>query len=162
MKKVLFIIFAILMFSFAAVAQDAPPTPQTDPAKRPNLLRELGLSPEQVQTIRTINQAQKPKMELAQRNFRQARKALDDAVYAEEFVETDVQAKNKVVQIAQAEITKVKTETEVAIRKVLTPEQLVKFRELRQRLIESNMPKNRPIMKQMKQMKQRFPNRQPQ
>jgi Spy/CpxP family protein refolding chaperone len=159
MKKLLFIIFASLMFSFAAVAQDIQPTPQNDPPKRPNLLQELGLSPEQVQLIRKLNQAQKPKMELAQRNFRQARKALDEAVYAEEFIETDVQAKNKAVQLAQAEITKLKTETEVGIRKVLTPEQLVKFRELRQRLIESNMPKNRPIMKQMKE---RFPNRQPQ
>jgi Spy/CpxP family protein refolding chaperone len=161
MKKVFFIIFAIFIFTFAAFAQ-VDQTNQPDQPKRPKLLEELGLSREQVKAIRTINQEQKPKMELAQRNFRQARKALDDAVYAEEFVETDVQAKNKVVQIAQAEITKVKTETEVAIRKVLTPEQLVKFRELRQRLIESNMPKNRPIMKQMKQMKQRFPNRQPQ
>ncbi len=153
MKKVFFIIFALLIFTFAAFAQ-VDETNQPNQPKRPKLMAELGLSPEQVQQIRKINQEQKPKMEMAQRKFRQARKALDDAVYAEEFSETDVQAKNKVVQIAQAEITKVKTETEVAIRKVLTPEQLVKFRELRIRLIQSNAPKNRPILKDIR----RFPN----
>jgi Spy/CpxP family protein refolding chaperone len=156
MKKLFFIIFTISVFTFAAFAQveQTNQTDQPDQPKRPNLLKELGLSLEQVKAIRTINQEQKPKMETAQRTFRQARKALDDAVYAEEFVETDVQAKNKVVQLAQAEITKVKTETEVAIRKVLTPEQLIKFRELRIRLIQSNAPKNRPLIKEIK----RFPN----
>jgi Spy/CpxP family protein refolding chaperone len=155
MKKVFFIIFAILVFTFAAFAQNEQQVNPNGQPKRPNLLKELGLSREQIQQIRKINQEQKPKMETAQHNFRQARKALDDAVYAEEFIEADVQAKNKAVQLAQAEITKVKTETEVAIRKVLTPEQLIKFRELRILLIQSNLPKNRPIMKEVN----RFPNR---
>jgi Spy/CpxP family protein refolding chaperone len=152
MKKLLFITFTILSLAFVAFAQED----QTTPAKRPNLLQELGLSTEQVQVIRTINKTQKPKMEAAQRNFRQAKKALDDAVYADNFVEADVETKTKDVQTTQARIIKVKTETEVAIRKVLTPEQLVKFVELRQRLMQSLKPQNRPLLKQMK----RFPNQQ--
>jgi Spy/CpxP family protein refolding chaperone len=155
MKKLFFIIFTILVFTFAAFAQDEQLLNQTGQPKRPNLLKELGLSREQIQQIRKINQEQKPKMETAQRTFRQARKALDEAVYAEEFVETDIQAKNKDVQLAQAEITKLKTETEVSIRKVLTAEQVVKFRELRIRLIQLNMRQNREKLQNLKQLPNR-------
>jgi Spy/CpxP family protein refolding chaperone len=148
MKKLLFITFTILIFTFSAFAQDTQPTPPSDPPKRLNLLQELGLSSEQVQAIRTINQAQKPKMEAAQRSFRKAQKALDEAIYSDNFLETDVLAKTKDVQVAQAQITKIKAETEFSIRKVLTAEQIVKFRELRQRSIQ-NLLQKRPILKNL-------------
>ena len=157
MKKLLFIICTFALFTFAAVAQDVQPTPQTDSPKRPNLMKELGLSTDQMRAIRQINQTQKPKTELAQRSLRQTRKVLDDAIYAESFVESDIQAKTKDVQLAEAELTKVKTETEFAIRKVLTPDQLLKFRELRMRLMKLKQ-QERPILKQLK----RFPNREQQ
>lgn len=156
MKKVIIILYTILFFTIPAIAQDEQAINPNNQQNRPKLMQELGLSTAQVQQIRQINQSQKPRLEFAQRKFRQARKALDEAIYAEEFDENDVQAKNKEVQIAQAAITRIKTETEVSIRKVLTPEQLVKFRELRVRLIQANQNKNRPILKQVRQ----FPNRQ--
>lgn len=71
-------------------------------------------------------------MQEAQQRFRQANRALDAAIYADSPNETDVQARMKEVQLAQAEIIKIRTTSELAIRKVLTPEQLVKFRELRE------------------------------
>jgi Spy/CpxP family protein refolding chaperone len=156
MKQLLFIAFTISIVAVAALAQDVEAVSQNGQPKRPNLMQALGLSIEQVQTIRKINKDQKPKMDAAQNNLRIARKALDDAVYAEELVESNVQTKNKAFQFAQAEVSTVKTETELAIRKVLNAEQLVKFRELRLRLIRANNQPARPKIQDMK----RFPNRQ--
>jgi Spy/CpxP family protein refolding chaperone len=157
MKKLFIIIFTTLIFTAAAFAQNDETKPPSDSPKRPNLLATLDLSPEQMQQLRKINKAQKPKTETAQRNLRLAKTALDEAIYADNFTDGDVLAKTKEVQLAQAELVKTKAETEFSIRKVLTPEQLVKFRELRQRLMQANRPQNRPLLKQVN----RFQNRQP-
>jgi Spy/CpxP family protein refolding chaperone len=156
MKKILTITFTILLFSFAAIAQDVQMSVPDVPPKRPNLLQALGLSTEQVQQIKKINKEQKPKMDSAQRNLRQTKKALDDSVYSEIIDDADIQAKIKAFQTAQIEVTGIKAETEVSIRKVLTTEQLVKFRELRIRLMQAIKQPNRPILNNLK----RFPNRQ--
>lgn len=128
--------------------EEMPPKEQRPPLgreRRPNLLQELNLSREQIQQIRRINQARKPLMQEAQMRFRQANRALDAAIYADSPNETDVQARMKDVQMAQAEIIKIRTLSEFAIRKVLTPEQLVKFRGLRERFMQRlENPPNQP------------------
>jgi Spy/CpxP family protein refolding chaperone len=149
MKKLLFIILTTLIFTCAAFAQNDETNPPRDSPKRPKLMEALGLSPEQVRQLRKINKAQKPKTETAQRNFRLAKTALDEAIYADSFTESDILAKTKEVQLAQAELIKARAETEFSIRKILTPEQLVKFRELRQGLIQPDRPQNRPLLKQI-------------
>ncbi|HEX8367224.1 MAG TPA: Spy/CpxP family protein refolding chaperone [Pyrinomonadaceae bacterium] len=133
------LIITLFVCGFIAVetkAQDEMPPDDRPPTerqrRRPNLLQELNLSREQIQQIRRINQARRPLMQEAQQRFRQANRALDAAIYADSPNETDVQARMKEVQLAQAEIIKIRTTSELAIRKVLTPEQLVKFRELRE------------------------------
>ena len=68
--------------------------------------------------------------------FRAANLALDEAIYADSPNDADVQARMKEVQLAQAEIIKIRITSELAIRKVLTPEQLVKFRELREKFMQ--------------------------
>ena len=52
---------------------------------------------------------------------------------ADTVSDEEVQARLKEVQAAQAELVRLRFENELAVRKVLTPEQLVRFRELRQR-----------------------------
>jgi Spy/CpxP family protein refolding chaperone len=95
----------------------------------------LNLSREQIQQIRRINQTRRPSMQEAQMRFRAANRALDEAIYADSPNDADVQARMKEVQLAQAEIIKIRITSELAIRKVLTPEQLVKFRELREKFM---------------------------
>lgn len=99
---------------------------------RPNLLRELGLSHEQVQAIRRMNQARRPLMEDATRRLREANRALDMAIYADNLNQDDVDARLKELQSAQAEVAKLRFQGELELRKVLTPEQLSKFRVLRE------------------------------
>jgi Spy/CpxP family protein refolding chaperone len=138
-KLVLLVIIA-LAGSISVFAQDNPPPdnarPQNDvrpQAKRPDLIRSLGLSPEQLQQVRKMNQARKPLMDAAMVRVRNANRALDEVIYADNLDEAAFQANLKEVQLAQAEAAKLRYLNELGIRKILTPEQLARFRELRQR-----------------------------
>ncbi len=127
-----------LLFSFSAgnaqnEFDDDPPPPQNEPDIRQNLLRELGLTQDQVRQIRIINAQRKPLMQEAQKRLRLANRDIDQAIYADAVDEIDLQLKLKEVQTAQAEVFKIRAMSEYEVRKILTPEQLVKFRDLRER-----------------------------
>jgi Spy/CpxP family protein refolding chaperone len=128
--------------------QPGQPSPAAE--QRPNLLQELGLSQEQVQAVRRINQQRKPVEQAARRRFQEAQRALNMAIYGDDVNDADVQAKLTEFQTAQAELARIKFTNELAVRKVLTPDQLIKFRELRRRFAEAreelqNRPINRPL-----------------
>lgn len=147
MKKINFLslIFALLLTvsAFSGVSaqeniQDENQNPRQ--ADRPfRIMQELGLTGEQIQQIRRINQARRPIMQEAQRRWRLANRDLDLAVYADDSTDERVKELTKAAQLAQAELLKERTLTEYLIRKVLTPEQLVKFRNLRQQLIQDRI-----------------------
>lgn len=125
--------------------QAAPQNPQPAADGKITLLRHLGLTREQIQQIRRINAERKPLMDAAQERLREATKQLDDAIYADAVAEGEFEARLKNVQQAQAEVSRVRFATEFAIRRVLTPEQLVKFRELHDRFeaAQQNMQRQR-------------------
>ena len=144
----------LLTVSFrAAKAQDetAPtdaPVQNFNKKPRPNLLAELELSPEQIRQIRRINREKQPLLREAQQRLGDAKRSLDQAIYADTVDESDIQTKLKAVHMAQAEVFKIRSTTEFAVRKILNPEQLVKFREVRQRFMQTienrqNQPRNR-------------------
>ncbi|MBA3695034.1 MAG: periplasmic heavy metal sensor [Acidobacteria bacterium] len=171
MKKlnILTLIFVglLLTVSFRAVkAQDetAPPdaTVQNFNKKpRPNLLAELELSQEQIRQIRRINREKQPLIREAQQRLGEAKRNLDQAIYADTVDESDVQTKLKEVQIAQAEVFKIRSTTEFAVRKILTVGQLVKFREVRQRFTQTiEKRQNQPRNRRLNNPNQRFNNRQ--
>jgi periplasmic protein CpxP/Spy len=103
---------------------------------RPNLLAELGLSPEQVQQIRRMNQERRPTMMQAQRRMHEANQALDTAIYRDAVSDEEFQTRLKEVQTAQSDLARLRFENELAVRRVLTPDQLVRFREIRRRFEE--------------------------
>lgn len=129
-------LFAML-FVVPVLAQDDPVTepqrPVTDQTPRVNMLRQLGLNREQIQRLQRINRERKPMMDAAQGRLQAANQALDAAIYADETSDTEVQAKIKELQAAQAEVFRIKFTAELAIRRLLTPVQLVRFRNMRQR-----------------------------
>jgi Spy/CpxP family protein refolding chaperone len=108
------------------------------------ILKELELTREQIQQIRRINARQQPIIQAAARNLREANRALDAVIYADFPNEEEILTKIKDVQTAQAELLKARTMTEFMIRKVLTPEQLEKFRQMRLRQMQNNEMK-RPL-----------------
>lgn len=139
MKQTIFTLLGVLLFAGAAFAQDTKPADAPPPAGnqpqdvRGNVLRELGLSQQQMQQIRRLNMARKPLMDDAQQRLRQATRALNQAIYADEVNESDFQARLKELQLAQAEVARLRFINEFAVRRILTPEQLKKFRDLQQR-----------------------------
>lgn len=139
------LLFSLAAFLFAGSidAQEnrsGEPTPdvQRPAANQPqdvraNMLRQLGLSREQIQQLRRINAERQPHMENAQTRLRIANRALDEAIYADQVNEADVQVRLREMQLAQAEVIKIRFINELAVRRILTPEQLVRFRNMRQR-----------------------------
>jgi Spy/CpxP family protein refolding chaperone len=151
MKKIKFLslIFTLLLAVLAVSVVQAQEPEQTDNQNQVNrpfrLLQELGLTREQIQQIRRINQERRPIMQDAQRRWRMANRDLDLAIYADDSTEEEVKELLKAAQLAHAELLKERTLTEYLIRKVLTPEQLVKFRELREMLMQRNQRRNRNV-----------------
>ena len=143
MKMRPYITLVLLAFAFGVAAlsvaaqtppaADVKPTPAANdqPDNKINLLTQLGLSREQIQQIRRLNAERRPLMVAAQMRLRAANRALDEAIYSDTLSEADVDARTKEAQEAQAEVVRIRSMSEFSIRKILTPEQLARFRELR-------------------------------
>jgi Spy/CpxP family protein refolding chaperone len=99
-------------------------------------------------------------MVAAQIRLRAANRALDAAIYADQVSDSDVEARIAEAQAAQAEVAKLRSMNEYAVRKVLTPEQLVHFRELRRKFEEmrKEMQPQRPNRRRSLDIKQPGPN----
>ncbi len=135
----------LLTLGSAGAAQDNPPPPEGDRQPPPQggggpprpedergeILRQLNLTQDQFRSIRKLLGENQPKVRDAQREFRDSQEALDDAIYADTVDEVLVQSLTKRSADAQATLMKLRTINEFAIRRVLTPEQVTKFRELR-------------------------------
>ena len=171
MKKIYFINVIILAltlsFAFSTIkAQEVMPPPdapnQNNPQnRRPNLLAELGLTQDQIHQIRRINAEKKPAMREAQQRLREANRNLDQAIYADNADESQIQSFIKETQMAQIEVIKLRSLTELAVRRILTAEQLSKFRELRRRFMEqAENSTNRQENRRMKLQERKFGDRQ--
>lgn len=134
------IIFAILVFSFSVInAQDGnnfDRPPDDAPNREEGLVRLLGLTQTQTQQIRQIRRDQVPLLRDAQKRQREAKQNLDKAVYSDVIDEAAIQLYLKEFQNAQAEVAKIRLMNELSVRKVLTPEQLEKFRTVRKQFMQ--------------------------
>lgn len=132
-------VFALLAFAAPAALAQVPPGVQEQPeaappqpARRRDLLSRLNLTAEQLQQLREIRrQSEEEGRELARR-ARLARRALDEAIYADALDEAAVGARSRELAAAQTALVTLRAQTEMRVRRVLTPEQLQTFRELRQ------------------------------
>jgi Spy/CpxP family protein refolding chaperone len=142
MKHIIYTILGVLFLAGVVTAQDAKPVetpPQGDQPQdvRGNALRQLGLSMEQMQQIRRLNMARKPMMDDAQKRVREATQALNQVIYADEVNETEFQARLKEFQLAQAEVARLRFINELAVRRILLRDQLLRFREIQRRFEEA-------------------------
>jgi Spy/CpxP family protein refolding chaperone len=124
-----------------ARAQEPPAAGQQEGAparRRPrrdglNLLTRLNLTPEQFEQLREVRRQSEAETRALGRRLRLARRALDDAIYADALDEAVVEERAREVAGAQAALIRLRAQTELRVRRVLTPEQLQTFRQLRQR-----------------------------
>jgi Spy/CpxP family protein refolding chaperone len=143
--------FAVILvcgaFSFA-FAQNGEPPPGDDfaPPRRPNLLQELGLSRDQIQQLRQINREWNPRKQQAQRAFQEAKRELDEAIYLDEANESIINQRKEAVKAAHSEFVNTQTTMQTLIRRILTNQQLARFRQLRQQFAQGQVkPNNRPL-----------------
>ncbi len=128
----LFVMIALgVITSSAQQPERPPPNDQQRPPNKMDLLRELGLQQQQIRQIRQLNVGIRERRMAAQKALRDATGALDDAIYADTIDDALVAQRLSNVQAAHGEIAKINFENEIAVRRILTPEQLVRFREIR-------------------------------
>src|SRR6266404_1928795 len=158
------LVFCLVATAFATLASGqtsatpdpAKPQPQQKPPQKQDLLRELSLTPDQFQQIRRLNAERKPRMDEAQKRLKESNQALDEAIYSDQVSDQDFQDKLKAFQQAQAEVVRIRFHGELAVRKILTPDQLSKFRELRRKFDErreTQQQNQRPRQDVPKQMR---------
>ena len=131
----------LLLFplSAAAVAQrpdeaEEEPQQQATPRRTApgvNLMERLNLSHEQRQQLREIRRQSEAELRAHTRRVRLARRALDEAIYADSSDEAKIEHHARLLLDAQAELLRLRVATELQVRRVLTPAQLQAFRELR-------------------------------
>lgn len=117
-----------------AVAQ--PPAPQTEQAPRPGerdaqILPLLNLTPEQRAQLVAIAEQHRAEQQAAQFRLREARRALNQAIYAENPDQNVVNERAHDVAAAQEALIRLNAQAEFKVRQVLTPEQLRLFRRIR-------------------------------
>lgn len=108
------------------------PQPQAD---APALVRALNLSLTQRDEIARIRREVEPQTRAANVRVRRARRALEEAVYAPVADEALIEQRADEVAAAEAARTRLRAQTELRIRRLLTDEQLNAFRELRLRAL---------------------------
>jgi Spy/CpxP family protein refolding chaperone len=97
-----------------------------------DLIRQLNLTPEQREQVRSIRQANKEERAGANQRVREANQALNKELDSDQPDEAVVEQRMRDLQAAQAEAMRMRILTEVRIRRVLTSEQLGILRVLRQ------------------------------
>jgi len=137
--------FMLLGTFVTAFAQTTQTPNQTDPVQAQNAqaqnpqanqgadLRLLGLTPDQIQKIRAINLDLKDERQAANIKLREAQRALTEAVESPTPDENLIAQRSREVAEAQANTIRLRSLTEARILQVLTPEQRIKLRDLRQR-----------------------------
>jgi len=138
--------FAFALFTLfpqAARAQTTAATPQqsaqqqegaaaqVNPNDPVSLLGQLNLSQEQIGQMRAIQSESVPQARELTRRLNQARRALDEAIYSDAVDESLIEQRARDVAEAQAALVRLRAQTELRVRRVLTPEQLQTFRDLR-------------------------------
>lgn len=116
-----------------------------------NLIRTLGLTPDQLAQIRLIREQNKEGRRLATERLRSAQRALDEAIYADAPSEAVIEERARELALAQATAVRLRALTELSIRRVLTPEQLSLLRTLRQQQSSRRAERERNMQRRLRE-----------
>jgi Spy/CpxP family protein refolding chaperone len=136
-----FIVAAVMLVGFS-ISIEAQNTQQQQNAgdatqtqtqtQADQMLAPLNLMQDQIQKIRSINAELREERQAAGMRLRMAQRALTEAIQSPTPDETLISQRSKEVADAQANTIRLRSLTEARILQVLTPEQRIKLRELRQ------------------------------
>ena len=114
-----------------AVAQQPLPENQ-QPAPAADPIRDLNLSPEQRERIRTIREEQRDERQVVNQRLRETNRALEEVLDSDNPSDAVIERHLRDFADAQAASLRMRVATEMKVRKVLTPDQLTTLRVLRQ------------------------------
>ncbi len=120
-------------------AQTTTQQPQTQDATQsqttqaPNLQTELGLTPDQIQKWRAMNQELRPQEIAGSVKVRQTKLALAEAMEAQNPNEDMIKQRAKELADAQSVMTQLQALRQARMLQILTPDQRVKLKEIRER-----------------------------
>ena len=135
-----FIVLVALLFTLSiSIAaqntqqqQNAGDALLTQTTQADQMLGPLNLTQDQIQRIRSINAELREERQAAGMRLRLAQRALTEAIQSSTPDEMLISQRSKEVADAQANTIRLRSLTEARILQVLTPEQRIKLRELRQ------------------------------
>lgn len=138
-----------------ALAQNPGEAPQGEQPQSNNpgvdWKEQLKLTPDQLDKIRAITEQNRTEAQAINRHVNQARRSLDEAIYSDNVNEAEIEQRARELAEAQAAQVRMRALTELSIRRVLTPEQLSTFREIRrQRAIENQIKRRQENANQPK------------
>jgi periplasmic protein CpxP/Spy len=140
----LLLLFILSPVQALAQEEQGPPQGQGDarpPRRDGDLVRQLNLSPEQIDKIRAIREGNRELRRQIGQRIRAARIALDRAIYDENADEAVVEQRARELAEAQGAQIRLQAMVELGVRRILTPEQLQTFRDLRLRAERGNRPR---------------------
>ena len=105
---------------------------QTQQTQADQMLGPLNLSSDQIQRIRTINAELRDERQAANFRLRTAQRALAEAIQSPTPDEAVIAQRSKEVADAQANTIRLRSLTEARVLQVLTPDQRIKLRMMRQ------------------------------
>ena len=152
----IFALLALLVFVAASSAfgqEVQQQQPQGSQQATGDPIRQLNLTPEQSEQIRSIREQSKEERAAINQRVRQANRALEEALDADNPDEAIVEQRMRDVAGAQASAMRMRILTEVRIRRVLTFEQRNTLRTLRQQAQELRRERllNEPAARQRRQ-----------
>ncbi len=115
--------------SATTAAQSNPA--QGGDASAANLLLQLNLKPEQIEQMKEIRRQSAHEVQTLTQRRRQARRALDEALYSNALDDATIDQRTRELAESQAALVRLEAQTQLRIRRVLTPDQLQMFRDLR-------------------------------
>jgi Spy/CpxP family protein refolding chaperone len=132
-----------LCATVGAQEQEEPQATPQQPARSLNLMQRLNLSREQRQQLREIRRQSEAEVRAHTRRVRLARRALDEAIYADSVDDALIEQRSRELTAAQSELIRLRASTELKVRRVLTSEQLQLFRTLRRQAQQRQMLQRR-------------------
>src|ERR1051326_1327053 len=117
----------LLGYGFASAQTQTPPqSPSPEAAatqpQQPNLQRELGLTPDQIQKWRALNQELRPQEVAGVMRVRQAKRALDEAMEAQNPNEDVIKQRAKELADAQSAKTQLEALRQARVLQILRSE----------------------------------------
>jgi len=125
------LLFLATLMALAQAPQDSQLNQPPPGGGGADLLEQLRLTPEQRQKIRMIQRDTKDERAAIGFRLRESNRALEEALDAEALDDNLIEQRLQAVAAAQNAQLRLRIQTEVRIRRVLNPEQLAVWRDLR-------------------------------